>query len=912
MAPNTSHCALVVLALTAASAAQATVPFDPFEHLEGYEECTVDEFADAYEVRTFQARRGEKVTPARLEELRVLWRAARERGVARKAKIAADVRQAALYRVERKLRKDPFFGRVDWIIDDTHLPYAFLLQQGGTEPALVRSQIQRFLPWFEAAESRIRNDVLVPAGANMVATSPCMTVLALASPGAYADFARVHRDAWGYYSGPIRWARAFDTIVVSTDAPADRDAARRVLEFAQGELAASLLHKCASGTLGLRPLWLVAGLSAHAGRAGAPSVGAPPLGPDAHVEQYVGMLLHPALGGHLGLFAEFARIDDRAFQALDNLSKQRGGGELRAGERAGMVFRAFQAQASLWSHYLLHHHRDAFLACVREALAGKDGPESLRAGFTPEAVAALEPAFAAWIRAEHLRLRPQVVLPDPLPVPRPALGASAGAPAAPVRPTPDTIAPAPGEPTVRPDHGALALTDAEWSIGHAAALAEACRGALSAAASRLQNVPPPSADAAGAARLQREAARVAAVLDLRRKLFETHVANKRILDIVFGSERVRGRVEAVADSTATLRIGRDARTFDLDVLDPAQLDLVLRRSNLLASKTWSSVFLQLLADKTPDKARGKLAAGDPDAAALAADLDGYAALFAQMTAARLLARVIDAGAQVATPAETLAELEELVRQHGALPFVASRRGALRSRAETLLEATFDPARAECLGVAGKLEFLGAGRVRLSYTGTEAGQIVDFVPLPDYLPELEYPHAAQTDLAPTITAARGAFELLGHGALRVPLAFQTPLKITCRSSGNERGIHGIAICDDRQGSCILVALDGSVMVVVPQQSSKTRRGSQDTVVDTSYVTGIEHDGTRVRTTVDGQESLVVTALGSRTKGGDVLVHLSARAACRLESLSIEGGLDEAQLPELRARFVARRVREIFGQ
>ncbi|MBZ0253245.1 MAG: hypothetical protein K8I02_07895, partial [Candidatus Methylomirabilis sp.] len=65
MAPNTSHCALVVLALTAASAAQATVPFDPFEHLEGYEEYTVDEFADAYEVRTFQARRGVTFSPRR-------------------------------------------------------------------------------------------------------------------------------------------------------------------------------------------------------------------------------------------------------------------------------------------------------------------------------------------------------------------------------------------------------------------------------------------------------------------------------------------------------------------------------------------------------------------------------------------------------------------------------------------------------------------------------------------------------------------------------------------------------------------------------------------------------------------------------------------------------------------------------
>ncbi len=910
--------ALALLAFTTLAAAQAPVAFDPFQHLDGFEACAFDEHADAYEVRTFQALRGEKVTPARLDELRVLWRAARERGEARKTKIAADPRQAALFRIERKLRKDPFFSRLDWVVDDTHLPYAFLLQQAGADPGRVRTQIQRYLPWFEAAAARLRDEILIPAGAKLAEASPCMTVLVLASPGGYAEFAGIHRNS-GYYPGPARWTQAFDTLVVPADLPADPLAARAVLEFAQGELAVSLLHKCSGGTLGLRPLWLVAGLPAWARRAGAPARDVPAFGPDANVEQYVAMLLDPVTEGHVGPFEEIAVIDDRGFRALENLAGLRGGGERKPGERNAITWRAFWVQASLWTHYLLQHHRDAFLACVRAALDGKDGRDTLRAGFTAAATAALEPAFAAWVRAEHMRLRAALRLPDPLPLPRragsaaakPTPGTTTTEPPTPTQPTPaqPTAAATPAtQPIPRPDPAALALAPAEWSLALAAALATAGQGKLAAALASLRSITPPPDDPAAGARLERERTRLAFVIEQRRKLFEAHVANKKVLDIVFGTERARGRVEAVADATATLRVGGDARGVDLDALDPAQLDLVLRRLTVLASKSWASAYLQLLAERNPDKVRGKLAGGDPEATALAADLEGYPPLFAHADAAHLLTRVVGA----ATDTAGLSALEELVQKHAAQPFVAERRDGLRTHAAALLASTFDPARTECLGVAGKVEFLPAGRLRVTYAGGEQAQIGDFLPEPAYLSDLIYPDLVLVDIPPAMTAARGAFELLGRGALRLALPFATPLKVTCRMADGERGLLNVGICDDREGSCLLTASDGSILVVIPHQTTRPKRGSQDTYGGERHTLEIEHDGTRVKTSVDGRESLVLPAPAALSKGGDVLLHLSARTACRIETMSIEASLDATRLPALRARFVARRLGEIFGR
>jgi hypothetical protein len=892
--------ALLVLAAAATARAQDAV-FDPAVHLEGFEERALAPNADVYDLARWKREAGKSVSAARLEELRVLWRADRERGDARKAKIEQDPRQLALFKNELKLRRDPFFKSLSWTIDDSKLPYAFLLHESTTDERLLRQTAQRVLAALENAERRITQDVLVPAGATEPGAARLHTVMVLGGSAHYDKCVQVHHSVGFYTLNEACWLRAFDTLVVFHDSSLTGAQAQDALRSAQLEFTVARLRKACAAPSGWRAWWLLVALAAHGSRSGLSDVPADAFR-DAWVKALVKKLTDPSRRPLVAPLAELAAIPDPQFDRIAEQARARGAQGTSGSDVASAALRTFYEQAALWGAFLVTHKRAELTRCVHKALQGATGTDTLHEGFAAGDLPALETAFAAWLRSEHHKLAPEIALPDPLPLPltRPAAPASEAAAAA----APASTASAQPAASATPTAASLAPTAAEWQLALAQAVSDSRRGALRRAEQTLAALQAQISDAAARERVQRTLTRLTALLDVRKRLLAQFADGKKVLDLDFGDKRVRGRVETLTDTHVAVRAGKDLHEVDLDTFLPAKLDVAARRLGVLAVNSWESVYLQMLAEGASEKWKRKLTGTLAPSQELAGDVDSYVELTPLLEPARLLA-ALTAGLE-GQPA--LDAITTLVRAHAALPEVDRRRASLRERARALLAHTFDPYTAAGLGVHAKVERVDEGKVRVTYGCQDAAELGDFTPDADCMKTWKM--EGDPGGEPRITSAKTGFAASGRGALRLPFAAASPLRaewVSVYPSANSYLYLGL--CDDGGFANILVHNDGTVFVtardVPPKGVSKVR-----TFVDSPAKTELVHDGKKVSTRVDGVEAATDVAVGDRTRGG-VFLFTVGPGPCTLQSLRLEWTLDPPLLESLRQQYVTRRVREIFA-
>lgn len=737
-----------------------------------------------------------------------------------------------------------------------------------------------FTSWLPALAERCRLDVVEPAklGLRDGAPRPALVILSRSATFENARRYATLRPPTG--ATVVTWADPA-AVVTWWDRPLER-LPRHELRWAVLARAAALLLS----RYDQRPperrgeqRWLLEGL---AGYVAAHGDGALPRDLAAH-ELCPAALAHIAepLGDPARLAAALLPLE--VLLATDVPEKRQAVAAERAsqagfelGPAGGDAY--FAEQAALWAHFLLQAEdgrwREGLLSYATQLLGGLEvGAPKLRAALGVIDLAELDAPFAA-----HLR----------------ALAAEKAA-----RPPADPSLP----------HAALlpgARTDRQRAV---AALAAVASGALERALAELDRALSEGADPQGL--VAHERARIAVLVEARdsfaqglpgagvrlRLTLEGKPAGVEVVRIEDGElvfKKARAGVERIA--IAAIPFGDLARSMKPLGVAPATVAAFLA---LAGDPQWSDGLPQ----ECVEDVRGLLELmGEARARAALAAL---ASTPTPSDAAGLEARVASVG--------------RLVAEHGSSETLRGVLTPLRQHAVELLEASFRAGDGLSRALAGKVEDLGGGRVRVSYSFDAPDQLADWARADGYLQDTTT-HLPPIGVAPEQAGATiqgGNLELLGRVALRHVLPMAAPLKVTyelvygrSRPGAAQNSTVLVAVCDDGAASYVgawdLYDLDA---IDLPSRAIHIARaeGPRGVKPAKAYSLELAHGGGEATLTVAGQIAQKVEV--SRREEGRLLVWVHADTPLAVPSLTVEGRVSEAALEKLRAVWVERRLGEL---
>jgi hypothetical protein len=285
----------------------------------------------------------------------------------------------------------------------------------------------------------------------------------------------------------------------------------------------------------------------------------------------------------------------------------------------------------------------------------------------------------------------------------------------------------------------------------------------------------------------------------------------------------------------------------------------------------------------------------------------YPERMAVAQAADTLAHLAATGipADAATADVTLQSIEELLREYSALALVSRRLSALRALAQAALDRLFESGGlASCL--AGKLEDLGRGGVRLSYDFDTPLELSDFTQT-GYLSSraLDRPRH-------DFEVSKGCLTTHGFACLRSRIAFQGPQRVRCRAryalpngSYDPRFLFLLACNDDGLVSFAATDFGGSLQVIdMVRNYVKQSPGSAQIVVGEAYQLELIFDGSDLTASVNGMARGSVSA-GPR-KSGSVFLFTAADFTISVEELVLEGTPTPESLAGLRNAWSAGRL------
>jgi|GEM_PF-3419568 len=422
-------------------------------------------------------------------------------------------------------------------------------------------------------------------------------------------------------------------------------------------------------------------------------------------------------------------------------------------------------------------------------------------------------------------------------------------------------------------------------------------------------------------RLERERVRVAAWIALCERYARHLVDSGDKLSIELGEKRLVAEVQGFEEGRLVLGSNnRDLESLELRELDPVHLARRMGESRSGFEPGWAMPYPIVLDPKA--RATRWLKGEEPERRALAQDDEhDYPARSAWVAAAGealVLATAPSDGERVLRPElaeERLALVESLWGRRESVPFVGRLESGLRGAAAVELGACFDQLELGEL-LAGQIEHLHDGRVRLRYDFDDAAQLADW-PL-DELAGSESGNYPPVSAAPSLEVKAGRLVGLGPISRSHLLGFRGPQSIVWRErtrlggglSGDKVLQFRIALCTEPGDS--YAATFNSLFL-----SARDPRAGEyvyepppvnDAKFDVEYDIELVHDGeSTLNLRRDGRDVHGIP-VGSRLAGRPQL-WFNSDYAVEIDELELVGEVDESSLAELRERHVLEGLTEL---
>ena len=214
-------------------------------------------------------------------------------------------------------------------------------------------------------------------------------------------------------------------------------------------------------------------------------------------------------------------------------------------------------------------------------------------------------------------------------------------------------------------------------------------------------------------------------------------------------------------------------------------------------------------------------------------------------------------------------------------------------------------------LAGRVETLRDGRVRVTYDFDDAVESADFEPTGYMIERRQRMSPLATDPEESgLRVARGSFTGRGSECYRLPVAFESPMSMTVEVSYGEVPPNGtpesmlmLGICDDGRESFASLQGHGTVEVTDRPSGYQVFEPAPivELAVNLSYLLELRHSGERFAVYIDGDRIQEVDA-GPR-KAGAVWMLVHSDALVTIHRLVIEGTPSEELT---RAEWVGRRL------
>lgn len=769
--------------------------------------------------------------------------------------------------------------------------FVFLVQKdpaaiAGAAEALAKKHVE----WMEVVEARFLEQVVIPGDLQRSRGGAPHVVIVLTSDGDYRNYLNQAKHACGSYSGAN-----YDPFLSATVLYKNTFSKQGTAIARHADQRHAFVHSLeqAYGTVGFRhpgPEWLAEGLAVLGAlddwNAKAPETGR------VLPQRILAALVQLERGaqhrkGGLRLIRDLLKHEKRpAFR------KQIGGSPARFWQTASSLAMECGAFVFFLSEANGGQRRAALQEFSAEAFADHGGGVvAAKTAFGD--LNQLDKEFWAYIHSEYKKVNSTHVV------------TVRGAPrsrvvAAPVETVVKKI-----EPRFDPTTLALGLDDMDARFG--LALLDASQGRLKAAAEQLDAIATEYDDV----RARREHGRAVALMDARDRFIAHLVVTQGTLRAKLDGDKFSAGISAV--DGRILKLGKNRRGLDelaVDRISVVDWALAMSKEDVEFATPLTLAYAYGLVED--DRFKKKLRrAEDTD------DLKRDAASYGSHIAVGVLAEHVRCCAEM--PAELLdvtgAEavilaVSELSPYISELPFLTGRRDGLRKAAGIAQEVVVEALPIEEL-LRGRVEHLGEGRLRVTYDFEDESELQDFVRDDKYHAERRKLWVDIGDAANESDCTIEDGELVSTGAvgLRLPLVFKGPQKLVYDVRWANQGHVGprpaitllAALCDDGAGSMVSNWNFGGLEV----RDAPTRyfvdnsvNAANSCIWGQVYEFVLDHDGTQVAWSLDGDQQNVVAA-GPRVEGEVIFVLHSSGPHLALGRVSMEGQLAEGGTSRLRS-------------
>jgi len=885
--------ALLVLVLTScllaeAATAQGKRRFDPtrdfeqWEHFQFVEHPALSVVISA-ETKEIATRAGKSITQEEREKLRSQWELLRPRLVELERRFNQDPIYRGQLVARHQVTKFRPFREIEPEIRESEPPFLLVLQRtGDPRKDFTEHEISRYVVHGRDLLDRFREWILDPLGRTISPEHSTFVLAVLASQKRYLSYA----NALGEYGLYLTRAHYDPERRFAVTYPTRKNFDPEGYHALRHELVHAAMHAARTGEGISQDAWLDEGLaeflaSGLARRQDtAMSVVARQLirGVGADPEQYLALL----------------PIEDLvAAQGYEDVLKRIG--RRLGGTRADPAYLSvFYREAHLFNEFLHDandgRHRSRYLEVVGSNLDGRGGAKAFLEAFDGVDLAVLQREFLGWIDPALAALE---LPPTPSVETVEAVEAAAQGLAAPC-----------GE--FDPEALRALIETPRIALGRALA---ACRaGAAEDAVDTLVRALERTEPGEDHERLKRESARVRSWIALRDRYLDFLVKEGKKLDVELDGKRLRAVVKSIDGGELVL----GANDLELERLElsrvpafPLALAMAKHRKTLDAG--WARIYPYTLVD---DPRWKKLLKDDePEAAALGRDAPGFAAEIADgrsiAPVASLLKHQLPKDA-----AEARALLDEL---RAALAAGGDRlpegvRETLRPLACKAFEtfyATEDPLD----GLAGEVERLDGGRVRITYSFEEDDELGDFPAGVD--PTLALGGLSDTPMEERLEVEGGGLKASGVVSRRHLLRLGGPIKIRYEISSKRSAMSLalVGLCGREQGR-FAACLGAGNLIVIDQRSGL--------LPDPNATYDPGGKGTsRIELAFDGKGRVALSVNGKQVREQscgslrvcDVFLSVAGKYELGFDDVVLEGIPEPESLEPLRRRAVARGLEEL---
>jgi len=480
------------------------------------------------------------------------------------------------------------------------------------------------------------------------------------------------------------------------------------------------------------------------------------------------------------------------------------------------------------------------------------------------------------------------------------------------------LAEAKGEVVVATGSARLFETLVDPDARLALAIAHARSGDFESALRMVDGALAASPPAAAAARLERERQRLAAWIAERDAFLEHLVASGEKLSIEHEKKKLSAKVTEVKTGRIFFEQNRAGiESLAIDELDPVELADCMHNRRSSYEAGWAAAYPGVLA--LDSKVKRLLRGEGPELAALAEDFESdYPERCEAIAVAESLVALSDAAEDESSEAvpRALELIGEVWARKGKASFLEPLHDELHSLAETLYGRRFDE-KGAASALAGEVQVLADGRLRIRYDFSKAQQLDDWV-----LEETPgRRHAGYGELKTDRSSfewAGGKLLAIGQTSYTHRLQLEGPQSISCRCrilSGGESEEQRemsfeVSLCNGPRMARVGI-LNAMGLDVIDAKTGELHRQAPEEVkihYDTDYVVRLEHDGrSQVKFLREGEELFSDSCHGNLR--GPAALFLHSDYAIEFDDVELVGRPTDASVRGLREAWVAARVGEM---